>query len=225
MNEINRPSIRGMWLAGVLLCVAVSATGLPPRALSAEQVAAAEAEPISAMGQAHIPAAAGDGAPASKDGAPGTQDSHAASSSRAGVDRSGKKRVGKASVYAKRFDGRTMADGSAMDVHQSYAASKTLPLGTTAKVTNLHTGKSAVVVIKDRGPYVDGRIVDLSPKTAAQIGITPDQGVAKVEIAPIVVPLNDGRVKLGAGAGTGALATAASSDTVAPSAMNRGNGN
>jgi rare lipoprotein A len=73
-----------------------------------------------------------------------------------------------------------------------------LPLGTTAKVTNLETGKSAVVTIQDRGPYVEGRIVDLSPATAREIGITRRQGVAKVEVAPIAVPLPSGGVKYGA---------------------------
>src|ERR1044072_1082654 len=88
-------------------------------------------------------------------------------------DLSGKKRVGKASFYAKEFAGKPMADGAPMDPHGNNAASKTLPLGTTAKVTNLETGQSAVVTIRDRGPYVQGRIVDLSPATAQSIGITP----------------------------------------------------
>ena len=104
------------------------------------------------------------------------------------LDRSGKKRVGTASVYAHRFVGRKMADGTRMDPHDDNAASKTLPLGTEAKVTNLKTGKSATVTIQDRGPYVKGRIVDLSPATADKIGITPTEGVAKVEVAPLVVP-------------------------------------
>ncbi len=76
------------------------------------------------------------------------------------------KRLGKASFYAPKFAGRKMANGNRMDPHSNNAASKTLPLGTTAKVTNLETGKSAVVIIQDRGPYVPGRIVDLSPATA-----------------------------------------------------------
>lgn len=114
------------------------------------------------------------------------------------LDRSGRKRVGKASFYAKRFAGRKMADGRPMRPRGNNAASKTLPLGTTAKVTNLETGKSAVVVIQDRGPYVKGRIVDLSPATAHKIGISKDEGVAKVVVAPIAVPLADGSVKLGA---------------------------
>jgi rare lipoprotein A len=114
------------------------------------------------------------------------------------LDRSGKKRFGKASFYAHMFAGRKMADGMKMDPAHNNAASRTLPLGTTAKVTNLETGKSAVVTIQDRGPYVEGRIVDLSPATAREIGITPRQGVAKVEVAPIAVPLPSGGVKYGA---------------------------
>jgi rare lipoprotein A len=104
------------------------------------------------------------------------------------LDRSGRKRVGVASVYARRFAGRKMADGTRMDPRDDNAASKTLPLGTEAKVTNLETGRSANVTIQDRGPYVKGRIVDLSPATAEQIGITPKEGVAKVQVEPITLP-------------------------------------
>jgi len=116
------------------------------------------------------------------------------------ADFTAKKRIGKASFYAPMFAGRKMANGNRMDPHSNNAASKTLPLGTTAKVTNLETGKSAVVVIQDRGPYVPGRIVDLSPATAKQIGITPRKGVAMVVVAPIAVPQQGGDVKLGAAA-------------------------
>jgi rare lipoprotein A len=119
---------------------------------------------------------------------------------KAPLDRTGKKRTGKASVYAKRFSGRKMADGNIMEPRDNSAASKTLPLGTIAKVTNLENGKSAVVTIEDRGPYVGGRIVDLSPATADKLGISKQQGVAKVAVAPIAVPLPDGAVKLGSGA-------------------------
>ncbi len=114
------------------------------------------------------------------------------------LDRSGDKRRGKASFYARMFSGRKMADGTPMQPQSNNAASKTLPLGTTAKVTNLETGQSAVVTIRDRGPYIQGRIVDLSPSTAKEIGIDHKKGVARVEVAPILVPLPDGRLKLGA---------------------------
>ena len=121
------------------------------------------------------------------------------------LDHSGRKRVGKASFYAKMFHGRKMANGKRMDPRDDNAASKTLPLGTTAKVTNLETGRSAVVTIEDRGPYVKGRIVDLSPATAQSIGITPQNGLADVEVTPIAVPQPDGSVKPGAAAGETAI--------------------
>jgi rare lipoprotein A len=116
------------------------------------------------------------------------------------LDRSGQKRVGKASRYARRFAGRKMADGTPMDPRDDNAASKSLPLGTRAKVTNRETGQSTNVTIQDRGPYVRGRIVDLSPATADKIGVTPQKGVAPVEVAPITVPQPDGSVKPGAAA-------------------------
>ena len=111
------------------------------------------------------------------------------------LDRSGKVRVGKASFYAKSFNGRTMADGTPMSPQGNNAASKTLPLGTKALVTNLQTGKRAIVTVQDRGPYVKGRIVDLSPATAQKIGITPHEGVAKVAVKPLEVPQKDGTIK------------------------------
>jgi rare lipoprotein A len=116
------------------------------------------------------------------------------------ADVSGHKRVGKASVYAKRFAGHKMADGARMQPQGDNAASKTLPIGTTAKVTNVETGASAVVTIEDRGPYVKGRIVDLSPSTAQKIGIDSKDGVAKVSVEPIAVPLPNGEVKAGVAA-------------------------
>jgi rare lipoprotein A len=87
-----------------------------------------------------------------------------------------------------------------MDPNADNAASKTLPLGTTATVTNVETGQSATVTIQDRGPYVKGRIIDLSPATARTIGLSRHDGIATVVVAPIEVPLPDGGVKQGASA-------------------------
>jgi rare lipoprotein A len=111
------------------------------------------------------------------------------------LDRTGFKRVGIASFYADRFAGRKMADGTPMRPQGDNAASKTLPLGTKALVTNLQTGRAAVVTIRDRGPYVNGRIVDLSPSTARKIGIDRRQGLARVEVVPIEFPLTDGSLR------------------------------
>lgn len=94
---------------------------------------------------------------------------------------------GKASYYGKEFYGRKMADGTKMDPQSNIAASKTLPLGTVAEVTNLENGKSEVVEIRDRGPYVDGRVVDVTPKTAQKLGFK-EEGVAPVVVEPIDVP-------------------------------------
>jgi len=115
------------------------------------------------------------------------------------LDRTGRKRFGKASIYAPMFAGRKMADGTRMRPTSNNAASRTLPLGTTASVTNLETGKTSVVIIHDRGPYVAGRIVDLSPATARDIGLDRRTGVTRVEVAPIVIPMPNGDIKLGDG--------------------------
>lgn len=107
------------------------------------------------------------------------------------VDRSGKPRRGKASYYARSFAGKKMADGTPMNPNANIAASRTLPLGTTARVTNLENGKSSVVEIRDRGPYVDGRIVDLSPKVAKKLDMIED-GVAPVVVTPLSIPGQEG---------------------------------
>jgi rare lipoprotein A len=114
-------------------------------------------------------------------------------------DHSGQPRKGQASYYHKKFHGRKMADGTPMNPNANIAASRTLPLGTTAEVTNLANGKSEIVEIRDRGPYIDGRIVDLSPKVAEKLDMKED-GVAPVVVTPIKIPLPDGSIKLGAGA-------------------------
>jgi rare lipoprotein A len=143
---------------------------------------------------ATVPAAAG-AAHAGRDHAVAPRHHHR-------IDRTGQRRVGKASIYAHKFAGRRMADGHRMDPHDDNAASKTLPLGTVAQVTNLENGKSTVVTIQDRGPHVPGRIVDLSPGSAKQIGLDRKQGLARVEVTPIAIPLPDGSVKPGDGAST-----------------------
>ncbi|HEY0847562.1 MAG TPA: septal ring lytic transglycosylase RlpA family protein [Noviherbaspirillum sp.] len=106
------------------------------------------------------------------------------------IDRSGEPRKGKASYYGKQFHGKKMADGTPMDPDSNVAASRTLPLGTKAEVTNLENGKSEVVEIRDRGPYVEGRIVDVTPKVAEKLDMKED-GVAPVEVRPIEIPPAD----------------------------------
>ena len=85
---------------------------------------------------------------------------------------------GLASVYTDR---RT-ASGERFSAGALTAAHKTLPLGSKAKVTHRGTGRSVVVRINDRGPYVKGRVIDLTPAAAAKIGLTKSQGIAKVRV-------------------------------------------
>ncbi len=123
-------------------------------------------------------------------------------------DHSGRKESGTASIYAHDFDGKTMADGKRYEPQNNVAASKNLPLGTVARVTNLQTGKSIDVKIEDRGPFKDRRVVDLAPHAAHAIGLSTKEGLAPVIVSPITVPQPDGSLKFGAGAATPAAALA-----------------
>ena len=125
-------------------------------------------------------------------------EAHRGSTANAG-DHSGRMQRGEASYYGHKFEGKTMADGRPFRENAHVAASKTLPLGTTARVTNLQNGRSTTVRVEDRGPKPAGRIVDLSTQAAGDLGMK-HEGVAPVAVAPIQVPQPDGSVKLGAGA-------------------------
>jgi len=88
---------------------------------------------------------------------------------------------GLASWYGGKFQGRQTASGEIFDTNELTAAHKTLAFGTVVKVTNLENGKSTVVRINDRGPFIPGRIIDLSRAAAVAIGAAGN-GVAKVRI-------------------------------------------
>jgi rare lipoprotein A len=88
---------------------------------------------------------------------------------------------GLASWYGGKFQGRQTANGEIFDTNKFTAAHKTLAFGTVVKVTNLENGKSTVVRINDRGPFIPGRIIDLSRAAAAAIGLA-GKGVAKVRV-------------------------------------------
>lgn len=81
------------------------------------------------------------------------------------------------------FAGRPMANGRPFNPAAPTAAHRHLPLGTQAEVTNLRNGRTTTVTITDRGPYTPGRILDLSPHSARQIGL--HDGLAQVEIRPL----------------------------------------
>jgi len=89
-----------------------------------------------------------------------------------------------ASYYADQFHGRPTASGQIFDMNALTAAHRTLPLGTTVRVTSLDTGKSVEVLVNDRGPFVKGRVIDLSKGAAEKIGLA-ERGIGLVKIEVI----------------------------------------
>jgi rare lipoprotein A (peptidoglycan hydrolase) len=85
-----------------------------------------------------------------------------------------------ASWYGEQFQGRETASGEIFDLNKLTAAHKTLPLGTIVKLTVIATGKSVIVRINDRGPFIKGRDFDLSEEAATVLGFH-EQGLAAVE--------------------------------------------
>ena len=97
---------------------------------------------------------------------------------------------GKASYYAKKFSGRQTASGERLHHDSLTCAHRTYPFGTLLKVTNPANGKEVIVRVTDRGPYVKGRIIDLSVRAARELGIIA-QGIAPVTVErydPTAVP-------------------------------------
>ncbi len=98
--------------------------------------------------------------------------------------------TGKASFYADKFEGTETASGEKYRHNKMTGAHKTLPFGTRVRVTNLANNKSAELVINDRGPYVDSRIIDLSKSAAEKLGFV-NQGLADVRLE--VIDAGDGK--------------------------------
>lgn len=88
---------------------------------------------------------------------------------------------GIASWYGEDFHGKPTSSGEIYNMYDLTAAHKLMPLGTVAKITNLENDQSVVVKINDRGPFVDGRIIDLSYSAAKEIGMA-EKGLSRVEI-------------------------------------------
>jgi rare lipoprotein A len=105
------------------------------------------------------------------------------------------KQKGVASYYGKKFNHKKTASGVPLDPTKKTIASKTLPIGTKAEVTNTENGKKTDVVVTDRGPYVKNRIIDVTPKVAEALDMKED-GVTRVEVKPIEVPHTEEQKKV-----------------------------
>ena len=89
--------------------------------------------------------------------------------------------TGQASYYADKFEGRKTASGAVFKQNKLTAAHKTLPFGTKVKVTNIANGRKVKVTINDRGPFVEGRIIDLSKRAAKKLEMV-QQGVINIKM-------------------------------------------
>ena len=98
-----------------------------------------------------------------------------------------------ASWYGPCFHGKLTANGEIYNQMALTAAHKTLPFGTILKVTNLRNGKTVIVRINDRGPYIDGRDLDLSKGTAQALGMV-NRGVIKVKVQEVAINDSNGSV-------------------------------
>ena len=94
---------------------------------------------------------------------------------------------GNASWYGGRFHGRKTASGERFDMHSFTGAHRELPFGTIIRVTNLRNGREVYVRVNDRGPFVKGRIVDLSRAAAKAIGFN-GRGVIRVRVEVLALP-------------------------------------
>ena len=102
---------------------------------------------------------------------------------------------GKASFYSKRATGSRTANGERLHHDSMTCAHRTLPFGTLLKVTHTENDRSVVVRVNDRGPYVRGRIIDLSWRAAKELGMLTE-GIATVFVEPadgITIPLRPGK--------------------------------
>jgi rare lipoprotein A len=95
--------------------------------------------------------------------------------------------IGQASWYGPRFHGRKTASGAIFDQSEYTAAHPKLPLGSRVRVINLENDKSVEVEINDRGPFVPGRIIDLSRAAARELGMLED-GLTRVRIELLALP-------------------------------------
>lgn len=100
-------------------------------------------------------------------------------------------KTGIASWYGEKFDGRRTANGEIYDMNALTAAHKTLPMPVRVRVTNLDNGRSLVLRVNDRGPFVNGRIIDVSRRAAQLLGFQK-QGTAKV----LVTVLDTGKARV-----------------------------
>lgn len=104
--------------------------------------------------------------------------------------------TGRASWYGESFHGRLTANGERFDQGALTAAHQTLPLPSVVRVTNLENGRSLILRVNDRGPFIEGRIIDVSRK-AAKLLKFHDQGIAQVQVEVLEKESREAAAELG----------------------------
>jgi len=135
------------------------------------------------------------GGAATNDHLPGTKENQAdlAEPTIAADSRPLATEIGRASWYGPPYHRRVGSNGEVYNMHAMTAAHRTLPLGTIVRVTNLKTGHTALVRITDRGPFIPGRILDLSLAAARKVDVyLPGVAEVKVEVMQTPAPLESG---------------------------------
>lgn len=174
MGRAGRSSRTAAWLCSFLLLVAGCHKSQRNHAASASSATAPSVEPANELSL-----------PADRTHSRSTPPSGGPAQARLG--RPVSTEVGLASWYGPPYHNRHAADGSIYNQNAMTAAHRTLPLGTMVRVTNVATGDSVVVRITDRGPFVEGRVLDLSLAAAKAIGVYR-AGVARVKIEAFAQP-------------------------------------
>ena len=103
------------------------------------------------------------------------------------LDTSGAYQIGVASYYGKKFHGRKTANGEVFNMYKLTAAHRVLPLGTEVRVTNLSNGRWVEVKVNDRGPFIEGRVLDLSFAAALELEMV-QAGTSEVMIEILKTP-------------------------------------
>ena len=106
---------------------------------------------------------------------------------RASIAHNDEPEIGEASWYGEEFEGSATASGEAFDSNGLTAAHRSLPFGTTVRVTNLSNSKNVLLRINDRGPYIGGRTIDVSWNAAKRLGFV-DSGTTPVRVEVVARP-------------------------------------
>lgn len=155
------------WTA-ILIAIICCACAPQPVYRSGEKAPARTAEPVRSPSQrAPTPVA------------PPTQTAHPVDAEKIDTDKA--YQIGVASYYGEKFHGRKTANGETFNMYKLTAAHRVLPLGTRIRVTHLGNGRWVEVKVNDRGPFIEGRVLDLSFAAALELEMVRD-GTAKVMI-------------------------------------------